>query len=656
MDVQNTPSSNCLTDPDFLDEDKFFEEVTTTPYEKVLKILNNVKTFLSSLNIKGNEMATELEWVIKRISSHTLYTYDLVSEFEELEKYSEDNVEIKQFMEFLSDFSEATEIRKRNQFLHSNTGIPGLSTPSTNLKKKFGTFMAREQDIKPEKLIDTIIEENDSIKNNKLIRSFKKQLTIQNSNVNNVMRRNSSISSTSLQNFRNNLSVTKGGLTITNEPNIQDIIIEEKSNCVLAKSNSIKIQSDTVLNNKDTFDRKDITSKDFDIHEFETFVGMDNVLPIVGRTLFEVFSLNGLINVNKLDMFLKQISHGYNKNVPYHNSKHAADVAQTVAVFLLNSNAESVAKTNAKDLISIISASLAHDIGHPGTNNGFQMNSYSEIALVYNDQSVLENFHTATFFKLSRRPDCNIYDNFSNYDYISLRKRIISLILSTDMSQHAKILGVFKNKVQNYLMNKANSDSYLDFIPKDSQTVFDDQQQILDYLIHTADLAHNSKRFKISYKWSNLLMEEFWLQGDKEKEMGLPVSFLCDRTTADIPKSQIGFIKGIITPMFEVLVNLFPTLSFMMDEIEKNVEEWGKLMDKSGSPRSPKHILSPRITGRKLDLINKDRDIILMRKVSTEKENSTVMKKMSSESLTKESNNSIKPTIITGNEMVYKPK
>jgi hypothetical protein len=36
-------------------------------------------------------------------------------------------------------------------------------------------------------------------------------------------------------------------------------------------------------------------------------------------------------------------------------------------------------------------------------------------------------------------------------------------------------------------------------------------------------------------KWSYLLFEEFFLQGDLEKEENLPVSFLCDRQKDKIP-------------------------------------------------------------------------------------------------------------------------
>ena len=61
--------------------------------------------------------------------------------------------------------------------------------------------------------------------------------------------------------------------------------------------------------------------------------------------------------------------------------------------------------------------------------------------------------------------------------------------------------------------------------------------------------------FKTSLIWVELLSNQFWLQGDKEKALNLPVSFLCDRNDTNVPKSQVGFIKGFIIPTFDIINN-----------------------------------------------------------------------------------------------------
>ena len=59
-------------------------------------------------------------------------------------------------------------------------------------------------------------------------------------------------------------------------------------------------------------------------------------------------------------------------------------------------------------------------------------------------------------------------------------------------------------------------------------------------LLHSADVSHPTKTWDLHKEWTARCMEEFFNQGDKEKEMGLDVSPLCDRNTTQVPQSQIG--------------------------------------------------------------------------------------------------------------------
>jgi hypothetical protein len=55
-------------------------------------------------------------------------------------------------------------------------------------------------------------------------------------------------------------------------------------------------------------------------------------------------------------------------------------------------------ETNALDMAALFIASAAHDVDHPGNNNVFEIKTRSKLGILYNDQSVLENHHTATLF------------------------------------------------------------------------------------------------------------------------------------------------------------------------------------------------------------------------------------------------------------------
>jgi len=46
--------------------------------------------------------------------------------------------------------------------------------------------------------------------------------------------------------------------------------------------------------------------------------------------------------------------------------------------------------------------------------------------------------------------------------------------------------------------------------------------------------------------------------GDKEKEMGLPISHLCDRDTVERQEGQIVFIDLFAEPTYELLGNIIP--------------------------------------------------------------------------------------------------
>ena len=320
-----------------------------------------------------------------------------------------------------------------------------------------------------------------------------------------------------------------------------------------------------------------ITEKNFDIFKLKDLIEYNNVLPMVGRTILENLGLldEDILNTSKLDQFLISVSNEYKQKTLYHNSMHGSDVTHSVYIFITHSNAEKIAKTNVLDLLSIIIAALGHDIAHPGLTNTFHINDSTDIAITYNDISVLENFHASTLFRTLRKTENNIFEKLTTIDYKMIRKRMISEILATDMANHGKVISLIKSKI---IVNE-NNEYKLNLLSGNEQSKIEEQQCLLDYMIHLADLAHNIKLFEISLKWVELLSEEFWKQGDLEKELNLPVSFLCDREDVNIPKSQKGFISGYVIPTFETLVTIFPTLRFTLDNANSNLKEWQKLMD-----------------------------------------------------------------------------
>ena len=353
-----------------------------------------------------------------------------------------------------------------------------------------------------------------------------------------------------------------------NNENISEIKKEQKKEAI----------SLTTLLDKYFDDIKNITDKDFHIFNFKDKVGHKKVLPLMGYAILKTLGLidSKIISVKKLQSFLITVSDNYKITTLYHNSLHGADVSQSLCVFFLNSNAEEICESTVLDLLGMIVSAMGHDLGHPGLNNNFHINASTDLAITYNDASCLENFHTSYLFKIIRKEENNILEKFSAQNYKTIRKRMISQILATDMANHGETISLIRTKIKAW---KDEGGSRFNLLTGNEKTKFDEQQMLLNYLIHMADLGHNCKKFEISKIWVKLLCEEFWMQGDKEKAKGLPISFMCDRDKIDVPASQVGFLRGFILSSFDCLVSMFPKLKYNIENAENNIRQWKKLQD-----------------------------------------------------------------------------
>ena len=259
---------------------------------------------------------------------------------------------------------------------------------------------------------------------------------------------------------------------------------------------------------------------------------------------------------------------------------HAADVAQTISVIMSKSNMIEILHLQEIDVLSFIFSAIIHDFKHPGQTNAYHVNMQSDLALLYNDSSVLENMHIAEAFKALNKTNCDIFENLSKEEKKIVRKRIIDMVLATDMSLHTKLYTNLKLKVENFKIEKEEAVTKLIKDLEGSFSIFDFQQDVFNYTLHAADLSHNVKSFDITEKWTYLLMNEFWNQGDLEKMNNLPISFNCDRHTANVPKSQIGFLNGFILPTFMLLTCLFPQVNYLVDNAKSNIDKWNEIMSK----------------------------------------------------------------------------
>eukprot|EP00070_Physeter_catodon_P032071 XP_028338965.1 cAMP-specific 3',5'-cyclic phosphodiesterase 4C isoform X2 [Physeter catodon] len=293
--------------------------------------------------------------------------------------------------------------------------------------------------------------------------------------------------------------------------------------------------------------------------------------------MFSIFQERDLLKTfripaDTLATYLLTLEGHYHNDVAYHNSLHAADVTQSTHVLLATPALEAVFTD--LEVLAAIFASAIHDVDHPGVSNQFLINTNSELALMYNDTSMLENHHLAVGFKLLQAENCDIFQNLTTKQRLSLRRMVIDMVLATDMSKHMNILADLKTMVETKKVTSLGVlllDNYSDHI------------QVLQSLVHCADLSNPTKPLPLYRQWTDRIMAEFFQQGDRERESGLDISPMCDKHTASVEKSQVGFIDYIAHPLWETWADLVhPDAQDLLDTLEDN-REWYQ----SKIPRSP---------------------------------------------------------------------
>ena len=626
MEEKSKEKENNSSIRDSIKADQFFE----TTYEKVLSIINQVKDFIKKSSNSSQKLINDLEWVIKVITNKSLYSYELNKE-----KINRQNSEYHRFISFVTQYNEEIlELNKKHILISSllNIGKKGeiLLKPSLCLKKILPNDL-KNMDYQKEK--EKKIRKKNSINaiGNCLLNLYYREMEKRQNekekcgNVEPKVEQKDEEKVEEKDNFEQNQKIETKEIKDNNEEqtnkekiinaentekehiesksqndknkNIEKITEEKETHNGNDNNNEIKANNTTELEKKDIESNKDtkipirsliekffdylklVTDKDFNIFELKEKVGYKNVLPIMCHIIMKTLGLYDpkIISIKKIDSFLYSISDNYKETTLYHNSLHGADVTQSICIYFLNSNAEEILEATVLDLLSMIVSAMGHDLGHPGYNNNFHVNAMTDLALTYNDASCLENYHTSLLFRILKKEENNILEKLSTQNYKSIRKRMISQILATDMANHGEVVSLIKAKI------KASEEEGLNrfnLLSGNEKTKFDEQQILLNYMTHAADLGHNCKKFKISLQWVELLCEEFWMQGDTEKKKGIPVSFLCDRDKIDVPSSQVGFLRGFVVTTFDCLIKMFPSLSYTMDNAKENIKEWSKLHEK----------------------------------------------------------------------------
>lgn len=271
------------------------------------------------------------------------------------------------------------------------------------------------------------------------------------------------------------------------------------------------------------------------------------------------------LEMERTSRFLEAVEDMYARQdtVLYHNNVHAADVTQCVHALLLQFGF--AAYFDQLSILALLLGAIVHDMGHDGRTNSYHANVCDDIALTYNDISVLENMHISKTFKLMHSdPSTNILEGFKLEHRNRLRKDMVEVVLGTDMSSHFGNVADFKT-----LIEKLGSD------PAEWHHEPKAMSALRVMVLHAMDISNPAKVLPLSDKWSDLLRQEFFLQGDEEKRLGLPISPLCDRETVRFASSQVGFFTIIVQPTFTLMAELQHRVKdVLLTHLQTNTEAW----------------------------------------------------------------------------------
>ncbi|XP_063367274.1 probable 3',5'-cyclic phosphodiesterase pde-5 [Cydia amplana] len=90
-----------------------------------------------------------------------------------------------------------------------------------------------------------------------------------------------------------------------------------------------------------------------------------------------------------------------------------------------------------------------------------------------------------------------------------------------------------------------------------------------------ADLSASAKPFEAQLQTVEIIFDEFYQQGDLERQAGRsPIAMMDRRRQDQLPSCQVGFLSQICLPCYTILAALFPKTKPMVEMVTANLENW----------------------------------------------------------------------------------
>mmetsp|Transcript_69209 Transcript_69209/g.124776 ORF Transcript_69209/g.124776 Transcript_69209/m.124776 type:complete len:918 (+) Transcript_69209:132-2885(+) len=303
---------------------------------------------------------------------------------------------------------------------------------------------------------------------------------------------------------------------------------------------------------------------DFDVLGLSVDYGQ-KAMPMMATAAVLPFATPLSVSEKQVSALMEDMGRRYSSDNPYHNASHAADVMNSM-LFFFGVPSTPFSHLNGQEKFAGLVAAAAHDMGHDGKSNRYHLVVETPLAVLYNDQSCLENMHCAILFAVLRSKGTNIIDDWSRADRAYFRSLVTRMILDTDLAKHIQQVNKFRDEFINVDQPFAAGEA----TPAQ-------RKELLCFAIKLCDIGASSKPFAIHAAWAARVNAEFFEQGDLEREVGLPCSPFCDRQTSNIAEGQRGFYDFVVCPLYNCLEQFVknPRIEFeVLRPLESNKAFW----------------------------------------------------------------------------------
>ena len=199
----------------------------------------------------------------------------------------------------------------------------------------------------------------------------------------------------------------------------------------------------------------------------------------------------------KLKRFIQVVRENYKQNY-YHNFLHALHVFKSTSILWENLCDSVCFDFTPIEHLALLLSAFIHDVEHPGGFNSLLFGH--DIALLYNDQSILENNSLTFTFTLLEKEECYFLINMSKTEIQKFRKTVIELVLGTDIGNQ------IRNIYLNHVIQK-NHDTYgkIDTETEEGRIV------TLTFILRCADVCAAMQSNLISWIWAERFYSECYV-------------------------------------------------------------------------------------------------------------------------------------------------